>query len=318
MIYASDKNNNLYGIVTYKTAAALPAVCVSTYGPFTSPHKVLNIIEKFELIGGKSESNANMAEGLATALNCFDDFEQERDPNIITQKYCILICNSAPYSMVVQECYEYENKNVEQLLAIFQERNINLSIISPRKIPVLFKLFEKSGGDLSSSTTKNYCKDPRHLVLLRGFSLKERAVSPPPNANIASLPSPSPAANANQNQEIINQMPPMVQQPCMPNNPGIRPPQVMPGQQVPNQMGMNQIRMAQFQQQQQQQQQNQQNAQQMMPNQNPVAGMGYPQQQQQAQRWMAPSQNRPNFMQPGGQMQTNMVSRKGKKLGFCC
>lgn len=58
------------------------------------------------------------------------------------------------------------------------QRSINLSILSPRKIPVLFKLFEKAGGDLQSSQTKNYAKDPRHLVLLRNYNLKERPVSP--------------------------------------------------------------------------------------------------------------------------------------------
>lgn len=77
-----------------------------------------------------------------------------------------------------------------------------MSIISPRKIPSLYKLFEKAGGDLNMSQTKNYAKDPRHLVLLKGFSLKERPISPPagaPNPTqqqmpqtmpIASLPSP--------------------------------------------------------------------------------------------------------------------------------
>lgn len=68
----------------------------------------------------------------------------------------------------------------------------------------MYKLFEKAGGDLSISQTKNYAKDPRHLVLLKGFSLKERPLTPPsgpvtssqnqlPSSNpiqIGSLPSP--------------------------------------------------------------------------------------------------------------------------------
>lgn len=49
------------------------------------------------------------------------------------------------------------------------QRGISLSILSPRKIPALFRLFEKAGGDLTLSQTKNYAKDPRHLVLLKGF-----------------------------------------------------------------------------------------------------------------------------------------------------
>lgn len=74
--------------------------------------------------------------------------------------------------------------------------------MSPKKNPALYKLFEKAGGDLSASQTKNYAKDPRHLVLLKGFSLKERPVSPPVGSSqntlppstlpITSLPSPLP------------------------------------------------------------------------------------------------------------------------------
>lgn len=41
---------------------------------------------------------------------------------------------------------------------------------------------------MSSLTSKNYSKDPRHLVLLKGFSLKERAGTPA-QANIVAIPS---------------------------------------------------------------------------------------------------------------------------------
>lgn len=68
-----------------------------------------------------------------------------------------------------------------------------MSIISPKKIPSLYRLFERAGGDLSVSQAKNYAKDPRHLVLIKGFHLKERATSPPVAASAlppTSLPSP--------------------------------------------------------------------------------------------------------------------------------
>lgn len=67
------------------------------------------------------------------------------------------------------------------------QKNINLSILSPRKIPILIKIFEKADGDMSSLTNKNYSKDPRHLVLLKGFSLKERAGATA-QTNIATIP----------------------------------------------------------------------------------------------------------------------------------
>ncbi|XP_030748029.1 mediator of RNA polymerase II transcription subunit 25-like isoform X2 [Sitophilus oryzae] len=178
--YISENSNSSYGIVTYQAADCLPRLSSDTFGPFSSPSKVISAIERLELIGGKGESHANIAEGLATALCCFEELQLKRDPNIVTQKHCILICNSPPYLLPVFECQQYAGKNAEQLASILQEKNVNLSIISPRKIPPLYKLFEKSGGDLIASQTKNYARDPRHLVLLKGFSLKERPVSPPP------------------------------------------------------------------------------------------------------------------------------------------
>ncbi|KRT82219.1 hypothetical protein AMK59_4336, partial [Oryctes borbonicus] len=115
-------------------------------------------ISVLRLIGGKGESRAHIAEGLATALHCFEDLKLKRDANANVQKHCILICNSPPYLLSVMESQTYAGKTAEQLAVILDEKSINLSIISPRKIPSLYKLFEKAGGDLSISQTKNYAK----------------------------------------------------------------------------------------------------------------------------------------------------------------
>ncbi|KAJ8922602.1 hypothetical protein NQ315_007633 [Exocentrus adspersus] len=178
--YVSENANTVYGIVVYQAADCLPHLSSDSFGPFANPTKLLNTIDKLDLIGGKGESHANVAEGLATALHCFEELQQQkRDSSVTVQKHCILICGSPPYLLPVLESQVYSGKTAEQLAAILQEKNINLSVISPRKIPSLYKLFEKAGGDLTSSQTKNYAKDPRHLVLLKGFSLKERPISPP-------------------------------------------------------------------------------------------------------------------------------------------
>ncbi|XP_032671316.1 mediator of RNA polymerase II transcription subunit 25-like isoform X1 [Odontomachus brunneus] len=182
--YISENSTTLYGIVVYHAADCLPAPCTETFGPYTNPHKLLIVLEKLEMVGGKGESYANIGEGLATGLQCFEDLQLKREPNTASQKHCILICNSPPYQIMIQECYKFAGHTIEQLAAIYQERNINISILSPRKIPALFKLFEKAGGDLQSSQTKNYAKDPRHLVLLRNYNLKERPVSPVMGGNV--------------------------------------------------------------------------------------------------------------------------------------
>lgn len=292
---------SLFGIVSFKTSQSIPAS--NTFGPFLSPQKFLKAIDNLDLTGGKSESNANMNEGLATALVCFQDMEKMRDKDSTISRHCILISNSSPYTMPVTECYEFEGKTTEQLAAYFLEKNINLSIVSPRKLPVLYEIFEKSGGELASTTSKNYSKDPRHLVLLKGFSLKERPASP--NMNQPATPQ-MPTQQQQQQPQQQNSQPPPLQQ--MSNNdqqqqmggniglggnaPGIRPqgppmrpntPQMMQGgqaqQQPMNQMGNPQGNFGPG--------NPQGNFQQRPTN---------PQQQGQNQRWNAPNPNRQPFM----------------------
>lgn len=38
----------VYGVVMYKTAQSLPGVTCTTYGPFSNPQRVLNVIDKLE------------------------------------------------------------------------------------------------------------------------------------------------------------------------------------------------------------------------------------------------------------------------------
>ncbi|XP_016839011.1 mediator of RNA polymerase II transcription subunit 25 isoform X4 [Nasonia vitripennis] len=194
--FASETSLTLYGIVVYHAADCLPAPFTQAYGPFSNPHKLLLTLEKLEMIGGKGESHANIGEGLATALHCFEDLQGRREPNVATQKHCVLVCNSPPYQIGVQESSKYSGFSVEQLAALFPENNVSLSILSPRKISALFKLFEKAGGDLQSSQTKNYAKDPRHLVLLRNYNLKESPVSPTSAATAAAAAQAAAAAAA--------------------------------------------------------------------------------------------------------------------------
>lgn len=46
--FFSEPNNFLYGAIMYKTAQCLPGVSCTTYGPFTNPQKVLNVLDKLE------------------------------------------------------------------------------------------------------------------------------------------------------------------------------------------------------------------------------------------------------------------------------
>lgn len=116
------------------------------YGPYSNPTKVLGALERLEyifyyyesyffktlyfhtvlsliisMVGGKAESHANIGEGFATALQCFEDIQARRDPNVAPRKHCILVCNSPPYQIGVQESDTYAGYTVDQLAGVFQE-----------------------------------------------------------------------------------------------------------------------------------------------------------------------------------------------------
>nr|CAD7401400.1 unnamed protein product [Timema cristinae] len=291
-----------YGLVVYHAADHLPHPSSDSYGPFSNPQRIPQMLERIELVGGRGESHANVAEGLATALQCFEDMQARREPNTVPQKHCILVCSSPPYLMPVMESHNYAGHTVEQLAATLQERGIHLSILCPRKIPSLFKLYDKAGGDLQASLIKNYAKDPRHL---------ERPISPtnsgligpqpqaPGSVSMTSLPSPQ--TNLGSPMSVVAGVGP-TQTPQGPT------PQVSTGAVYrPNQNQVQPIMMPQQQQQQQQQQQMMNNISRVGPPYNQQNPPGYPTGpgiSRQPARWpMLPPQQRAPYIpiQPGTQ-----------------
>lgn len=214
-----EKTNNIsYVIITYTaTQGLMPSV--DSHGPFNVARDVLTTIDNLGFNSGKSDANACVSEGLATALVAFKDLEEMHELRM-AKKFLILVCDSPPYLLPVMDCITYEGKNTEQLATIIQENKINLSVISPRKIPIFFKIYEKSGGDMTVST-KMYAKDSRHLVLLKGFTLSERAISPNNVNSITNNATMAPNQTVEnivqqQAQQIQQQPPPSQQTPQQP------------------------------------------------------------------------------------------------------
>lgn len=47
-MFPIENSKFIYGVVLYKTAQSLPGVTCSTYGPFSSPQRVLNALDRLE------------------------------------------------------------------------------------------------------------------------------------------------------------------------------------------------------------------------------------------------------------------------------
>ncbi|XP_035452222.2 mediator of RNA polymerase II transcription subunit 25 isoform X1 [Spodoptera frugiperda] len=169
-------NGSVYAIVTYKTSDVHPGVPVGTFGPFTCPQTVLETVDKIQFVGGHIENKACMTEALATALDCFDDLGRTDLP-----MHLLLLCCSPPYSAYGGGLVPPgAPATVEQAARMLAERGVQVSIASARRFQQLHALYESAGGELHQAQQRNYAKDPRHLVLLRGYSLKERPPSPAP------------------------------------------------------------------------------------------------------------------------------------------
>ncbi|XP_063388097.1 mediator of RNA polymerase II transcription subunit 25-like isoform X2 [Cydia fagiglandana] len=169
-------NGSVYGIVTYQAADNLLALPVNTFGPFTCPQTAIETIDKIQFIGGQAESRACITEALVAAAACFEELGRTD-----VSRHVLLLCCSPPYSAYAGGLVPPGAPGTIELAArLLGSSGAQLSIAAARRLPALLKLYEHAGGDTHHAQLRNYAKDPRHLVLLRGYSLKERPPSPAP------------------------------------------------------------------------------------------------------------------------------------------
>ena len=256
--WASIECSSTFSLVLFKSADWRPERLTSYRGPFTSAKRLFTNLEKISFVGGQGETKSCAADGLANALQIFDDLERKRKDylkdNHNVSQYIIYVGNSQAYEMPVQDVPKYIGQSVDDIIKKMTEKSIYFSVISPRKIPQLIRLFKMAGGDVQKHKDRiNYAKDGTQLVLLNGFELPTQPF----------IPKSASIANSQQDQQQQQQQ---IPQPAQ-QQPAQQQPQMVQAQQ-PSQM------------QQQQQQQNtipvsqpQQQQQQMQPQMIPQPGM---------------------------------------------
>jgi len=178
--FASLSCSSSFSIVAFRASDCMPDPPARCLGTYTSIKKVITVFEKLRFIGGRGDTMSSGQEGIAAALEVFSDLEEERPKGLVTTKHILYVCNSPCYDMPIIENVSYNGKTLDELAAIVVERKVNVSFFTPRKLPFFYKLYEKCGGDLMAAKEKNYAREPRHLVLLRGFTLQERPLTPKP------------------------------------------------------------------------------------------------------------------------------------------
>ncbi|CAG0886248.1 unnamed protein product [Cyprideis torosa] len=191
--------STLYNIVLFFGSDVIHQSTTNGAGPFTLPQQLLQVIDKIDFSGGIGENQSHITEGLAVALQMFQDLDSLRMPGLKTSRHVILICNSLPFGLPISDAAPYMGMTHEDILSAIKKRGIHLSLISPRKIRGLVRIFEETGGDLTANLqTHNFAKDVRHLVLLNGFTLQDRAPLPPVSGS-----SGTPAQGATQQPSTI-------------------------------------------------------------------------------------------------------------------
>ncbi|KAJ8024161.1 Mediator of RNA polymerase II transcription subunit 25 [Holothuria leucospilota] len=189
--YSGQYSNKVFSLVVYNSIDYMPSQTVFCYYPTSNAWEVLRSMDEIRFVGGGGESKSLLGEGLANALQIFDDIEAitENGSSSIIQ-HCIVIASSPPFLTPAIQGSRYSGYTVEQLAAVISERNVNMSILSPRKLYELQQLYDKACGELQVLTTKEYAMDPRHLILLRGYELQERPQTAEMKENKKDLLSP--------------------------------------------------------------------------------------------------------------------------------
>ena len=104
------------------------------------------------------------------SLNVFDNLDalRERDSQVPKDhsKHIIFMANTTAYDIPVARVHKYADCTVDDLLQKISAQDVKLSVIAPRKIPFLLRMFQKAGG--GDMVKKNYAKQATHFVVVSG------------------------------------------------------------------------------------------------------------------------------------------------------
>lgn len=177
--FADEEVSSRYLIVNFHGTERLLWGLVTRKGPVRKASEIYKKFNHIDFYSGMYDSLSVVNDGLAVTLDLLDDYEKqwEYHPGIVPERHVILVCNTAPFQALSTRGKNYKGKNAEELVQIMTEKNIRLSVVCPKKIAQIHRLFELNNPD-ASAFTKNYADDSRHMILLNGIHIQERPLSP--------------------------------------------------------------------------------------------------------------------------------------------
>ncbi|XP_009860133.2 mediator of RNA polymerase II transcription subunit 25-like [Ciona intestinalis] len=164
----TSANGNRYGLVLFHAADVVPQSLSQCFPPTRNVHTFIKTLDAIKFGGGGGEQYSHINEGLATALQLFNEFSAtQSDPQVT--KLCFVVSNTPPYHLPCVESFEYAGLTLNQITDKLSENGVSISVISPRNIVELQQVFLR--GNSNQPSLMNYAQDRRHLVLISGFRL---------------------------------------------------------------------------------------------------------------------------------------------------
>jgi hypothetical protein len=170
-----------FGLVTMNSPG-LTYRQACTYYPVTCDGaRVHQWLKEMRFEGGLMEHSLRLSEGFAAVLELCDLMSTTREPCLgpdqAVEQYCLLVCNFPPSSHSCVESMKYGGKTHEQLSKIIVERNLKVSVISPRNLLHFNNIFERGLVDTDADTKavlseSQHSLHSGHTVLFQGFTLQ--------------------------------------------------------------------------------------------------------------------------------------------------
>jgi len=141
---------------------------IKTSSPTFSPYEFLHYFDSIRFSNGGIDNGTPLSDAISVALVSLQATSEI--PN--KKKHIVLFTNTEYYSTPVQLFNKFNNSSLSDLMQTIKQESINFSIIAPRKMYALKKIFVEATG----LQTSHLGIDQAHMILLMNLGLPENKI----------------------------------------------------------------------------------------------------------------------------------------------